>query len=118
MDGIQSPWVLHQTLNPNHMTGNQLGADPLPYTSGRSQLGVPAGAAAVVSNGRVVVLHDEARGVADGASAEDLGLLQMVAESSQLSNQAGLACTPSLFDVMLTQHWAMRLAWSYQSLCE
>jgi len=54
---------------------------------GRERLGVPAGAAAVVTNGRVVVLHDAARGHADGASAEDLGLLQMVAESSQLSNQ-------------------------------
>lgn len=54
---------------------------------GRERLGVPAGAAAAVTNGRVVVLHDAAQGIADGASAEDLGLLQMVAESSQLSNQ-------------------------------
>ena len=53
---------------------------------------MPAGAAAVVTNGRVVVLHDAARGITDGVSAEDLGLLQMVAESSQLSNQAGPAC--------------------------
>lgn len=53
---------------------------------------MPAGAAAVATNGRIVVLHDMARGVADGVSAEDLGLLQMVAESSQLSNQAGPAC--------------------------
>ncbi|KAK9830935.1 hypothetical protein WJX81_007880 [Elliptochloris bilobata] len=53
----------------------------------REQLGIAAGAAAVVTNGRVLVLHDAALGTEDGASAEDLSLLQMVAESSQLSNQ-------------------------------
>jgi len=79
----------------------------------RARLGVPAGGAAVVTNGRVVLLRDGvgSGGVADGAAAEDLALLQMVAESSQLSSQVGAA--PGLRRVGCSRVATTRSRWPH-----
>ena len=60
---------------------------------------MPPGAAAVVTNGRILVVSDPASGFADPLSAGDFALLDTFAQTSQ---QASQVCHRSMLAWLMT----------------
>ena len=59
-----------------------------PLSASRDLLGLPSGAAAVVTNGRILLAHSPSQNVTEGLMAADFLLVDNFAAAAQLSQQA------------------------------